>query len=121
MAAATHQARCMKASPPRLRISRISSVAYATEDSGSLQNTGMASRLGSSVSPSWLLRIARPTITRLGARHAVAVIGDRRELEASCLQATWLRGRSVRSICGLDGAQRRFDAVLTGGPGAASL
>ena len=50
MAALTYQAKWKKASPPKLKMSRISSVAYATDDSGSLQKTGMASFFGSSVS-----------------------------------------------------------------------
>src|SRR3954453_9713209 len=55
----------MSAMPPAERTSRISSVAYATEDSASLANTGSAIFFGSSCSPSWALRIGRPTSSRL--------------------------------------------------------
>ena len=41
-------------------------MAYALEESGSLQNTGRASLLGSRVSPSEAVFIGRPTTTRLG-------------------------------------------------------
>jgi hypothetical protein len=47
-------------------MSRISSVAYAFEDSGSLQNTGNASLFGSSVLPNRSLRSGRPTSNRFG-------------------------------------------------------
>src|SRR3954454_1848257 len=55
----------MSAIPPAERTSRISSVAYATEDNASLANTGSAIFFGSSCSPSWALRIGRPTSSRL--------------------------------------------------------
>src|SRR5438270_7832163 len=54
----------MRAMPPADRTSRISSVAYATEDNASLANTGRAIYLGSVCSPSWVLRIGRPTSSR---------------------------------------------------------
>ena len=44
----------------------ISSVAYAFEDSGSLQNTGSAIRFGRRVSPIRSDCIGRPTNNRLG-------------------------------------------------------
>ena len=53
------------ASPARDRVSRISSGAYATEDSASEAKTGRAIRFGSSVSPSWVLRSLRPSSNRL--------------------------------------------------------
>ena len=53
------------ASPARERVSRISSGAYATEDKASEANTGSAIRLGSSVSPSCVLRSLRPSSNRL--------------------------------------------------------
>ena len=40
-------------------------MAYAFDDSGSLQNTGSASFFGSNVSPSRSLRSGRPTSSRL--------------------------------------------------------
>ncbi len=46
------------------RTRRISSVAYATEDSASDENTGSARILGSSVCSSRSLATARPTRTR---------------------------------------------------------
>jgi trk system potassium uptake protein len=46
-------------------VSRISSGAYATEDSASDAKTGSAMRFGSSVSPSWVLRSLRPSSNRL--------------------------------------------------------
>src|SRR4051794_11175369 len=52
--------------PPRPRTSTICSVAYATELSGSEQNTGSARRLGSSVSPRRSLRSGRLTKSRFG-------------------------------------------------------
>src|SRR3954463_8454503 len=55
----------MSAMPPADRTSRISSVAYATEESASLAKTGSAIFFGSSCSPSWVLRIGRPTSSRL--------------------------------------------------------
>src|SRR5215207_10666911 len=53
------------ASPASDRVSRISSGAYATDDSASDANTGRAIRFGSRVSPSWVLRSLRPTSRRL--------------------------------------------------------
>ena len=44
-------------------------MAYATEDSGSLQKTGSASLLGSRVSPSRSLRSGRPTRNRFGSSN----------------------------------------------------
>ena len=41
-------------------------MAYAFDDSGSLQNTGSAMLLGSRVSPSRSLRRGRPTSSRFG-------------------------------------------------------
>ena len=41
-------------------------MAYAFDDSGSLQNTGSASFFGSSVSPMRVLLSGRPTSNRLG-------------------------------------------------------
>jgi hypothetical protein len=64
--AATQAVRCSSVSPPRLSMSRISSVAYALDDRGSLQNTGSASFFGSSVSPRRSLLIGRPTRKRYG-------------------------------------------------------
>ena len=49
-----------------LSTSRISSVAYALDDSGSLQKTGRASRLGSVVSSMRLELIGRPRTILLG-------------------------------------------------------
>ena len=65
-AAAIHGVRYSSVSPPTLSMSRISSVAYAFEESGSLQNTGSASFFGSNVSPIMQLRRGRPTSSRLG-------------------------------------------------------
>ena len=56
----TYQVQWSRESPPRRRISRISSVAYATEESGSLQKIGRASRLGSRVSPIPVVGSGRP-------------------------------------------------------------
>ncbi|GES28878.1 hypothetical protein San01_13650 [Streptomyces angustmyceticus] len=44
-------------------------MAYATEESGSLQKIGSASRFGSSVSPSRVLSSGRPTIIRFGLKN----------------------------------------------------
>ena len=52
--------------PPRLSISRISSVAYALDGKGSLQKTGRASFFGSNVSSNIELCRGRPTRSRLG-------------------------------------------------------
>ena len=72
-AAATHGVMYSKANPPRLSMSRISSVAYAFEDSGSLQNTGRASFFGRSVSP--IIEVCRgcPSTRRLGRRVNVVM------------------------------------------------
>ena len=51
--------------PASESVSRISSGAYATDDSASEANTGSAIRLGSRVSPSWVLRSRRPMRRRL--------------------------------------------------------
>ena len=63
-AAATHGVRWSSARPPRPSTSTICSVAYATDESGSEQNTGRASRFGSSVSPRRSLRSGLPSSTR---------------------------------------------------------
>ena len=76
-AAATQGVRCRSASPPRPSMSRISSVAYAFEDSGSLQKTGSASFLGSNVSPIRALSSGVPTRSRLG-RVAKLVTSSRK-------------------------------------------
>src|SRR5215475_12713419 len=54
--------------PPSVSTSRISWVAYATEDSGSLAKIGRAMRLGRVASPSRSLRTGRPTTTRFVTR-----------------------------------------------------
>ena len=59
-------------------MSRISSVAYAFDDSGSLQNTGRASFFGSSVSPMRELLSGRPTISRLGSAVTCVTWPDNR-------------------------------------------
>ncbi|GAA2433594.1 hypothetical protein GCM10010388_21950 [Streptomyces mauvecolor] len=53
-----------QARPPRVSTSRISCVAYATEDSGAEAKIGSASRLESRVSPGSSLRTARPITMR---------------------------------------------------------
>ena len=53
------------ASPASESVSRISSGAYATEENASEAKTGRAIRLGSSVSPSCVLRSLRPSSSRL--------------------------------------------------------
>ena len=53
------------------RTSTISWVAYATEDSGSEQNTGSARRLGRSVSPSRSEPIGRPTSHRFAMSNTI--------------------------------------------------
>jgi hypothetical protein len=53
--------------PPRPRTSTMCSVAYATDDSGSEQNTGRARRFGSSVSARRSLRNGSPTKIRATA------------------------------------------------------
>ena len=58
--------------PPADSTSRISSVAYATEESASLANTGRAIRFGSSVWPSLSLCMGRPTSTRLTTPNTMA-------------------------------------------------
>lgn len=60
------QARGSAASAPRLSISRISSLAYALDDKGSLQRTGRTSFFGSNVSPIIELYRGRPARSRLG-------------------------------------------------------
>ncbi len=63
-----------EASPAVPRTSTICSVAYATEEIGSEQNTGSAIFFGSSVSPIRSLARARPMNTRL-SRWVVADTG----------------------------------------------
>ena len=62
--AAMYGVKWMKESPPSVSTSRISSVAYATDESASLAKTGSAIFLGSSVSPRRSLRTGRPTTPR---------------------------------------------------------
>ena len=70
-AAATHGVMESKANPPRLSMRRISSVAYAFEDRGSLQKTGRASFFGKSVSPIIELCRGCPNTKRLGRLKVV--------------------------------------------------
>ena len=72
-AAATHGVIVNNDKPPMLSIRRISSVAYAFEDNGSLQNTGRASLLGRRVSP--IIEDCRgcPRTRRLGRRINVVM------------------------------------------------
>src|SRR5579875_3084058 len=81
------------AKPAAERVRKISSGAYATEESASLAKTGSAIRFGSRVSPSRSLRRARPTRSRLrtppgkGTRTMVAS-----GLRAQCAAAPEHRG-----------------------------
>ncbi len=59
-------------------VSRISSGAYATEESASEANTGSAMRLGSSVSPSLSLRSARPIRMRFGRSAGIGTARNRK-------------------------------------------
>ena len=63
-------------SPARERVSRISSGAYATEDNASEAKTGSAIRLGSSVSPSCVLRSLRPSSNRLPMSETLTTYRD---------------------------------------------
>src|SRR6476646_6303928 len=64
----THGVWVKAATPPAANTRTICSVAYATEEIGSLQNTGKASQVGSNVSPSRALRIGRPTSNLFNSR-----------------------------------------------------
>src|SRR5579875_1787078 len=81
------------ARPAAERVRKISSGAYATDESASLAKTGSAIRFGSRVSPSRSLRRARPTRSRLrtppgkGTRTMVAS-----GLRAQCAAAPEHRG-----------------------------
>src|SRR5690606_15259544 len=59
-------------------MSKISWVAYVTDDNGSLAKTGRASRLGSSVWPSRSEASFRPTSTRLEMSPSFGTICNRR-------------------------------------------
>ena len=63
-----HELVSARAPPAIPRVSRISSGAYATDESASLAKTGNAMRLGRRVSPSRSERMARPRMTRLTTR-----------------------------------------------------
>jgi hypothetical protein len=80
-----------------VRTSRISWVAYATEDSGSLAKIGRASRFGSSVSPIRSLRSGRPTSSRFIPFTTITS-----------------QGRDPVHVPDLDGFLTATDATLTG-------
>src|SRR3954452_210450 len=74
-AAPSQGVRSSSARPPSPSTSTICSVAYATDDSGSEQNTGSARRLGRSVSPSLSVRSGLPTSERTSAMpHWIALL-----------------------------------------------
>jgi hypothetical protein len=62
-----YQVKCSSAIPPADSTSRISSVAYATDDNASEANTGRAIFFGSVASPSISLRTGVPTRTRFNS------------------------------------------------------
>src|SRR3954471_24283625 len=74
----TFQLKAYAPTPATDRVRKISSGAYATEDSASLANTGSAIFLGSSVSPSRSLPRGRPTSRRLRMRPAIGTVSDAR-------------------------------------------
>src|SRR6476646_12188195 len=105
MTATTHSPICHEcvsasAPPARPRVRKISSGAYATDDNASLAKMGRASFLGSSVSPSRSLRIARPTSTRLRTRPEVATANTLGVAKGCCVRAAAhrarVRGRGAR-------------------------
>src|SRR2546421_4972566 len=100
-ASPTQLVRCSSARPPRESPSRISSVAYALEDSGSEQNTGSASFFGNSVSPSRSLRMGRPTSSRFADLSTVPGCRprrpDRRDLDGTLALSADDQGRPVRA------------------------
>jgi len=72
-ASATHGAVANAASPPAASTSRICSVAYATEEIGSEQNTASATRLGSRVPSIRSLCSGRPTNIRFTPSNTAPV------------------------------------------------
>jgi hypothetical protein len=82
IATAIGSTRCVADMPAARRTARISSVAYATEESASEENTGSARILGRSVCSRSRLGIGRPTSRRFrteeggfGGRVAIAIPG----------------------------------------------
>ena len=71
-ASPTHGENATALTPARASVSRISSGAYATEDSASEAKIGRAIRFGSSVWARRSLRKGRPTITRFTALKIVS-------------------------------------------------
>jgi len=94
-APATSGVRCNSANPPRLSMSRISSVAYALEERGSEQKTGSAIRLGRRVWPMCSLRSGVPTRRRFGRVRTLVTspVNDRAEWPAGTLMASIRRAR----------------------------
>ncbi len=77
-------------------------MAYATEDIASLAKTGSAIRLGSKVSPSRSLRMARPTMNRLDRSARCATSAKRRATaDASRTRLLWQAVPRARGDHGL--------------------